>query len=65
MVSVFWCLLQAIAFVGAIERSSFLQPLSREEERMWLDRLLAGDEQARETLILHNMRLCAGMRGAL
>ena len=59
MFSVLWTLFQAIALVGAIERSSFLQPLSREEERMWLDRLLAGDEQARETLILHNMRLCA------
>jgi RNA polymerase sporulation-specific sigma factor len=59
MFSVIWTLLQAIAFIGAIKSSSFPQPLSKEEERMWLDRLLAGDEQARETLILHNLRLVA------
>ncbi len=59
MFSVLWTLLQAIAFLGAIRNSSFPQPLSKEEERMWLDRYMQGDEQARETLILHNLRLVA------
>ncbi len=59
MFSVFWCLLEAIAFLGALGGSSFPQPLTREEERKWLDRLLAGDDEARETLILHNLRLVA------
>ena len=59
MISVLWALLQAIAFIGSIKSSSFPQPLSKEEERMWIDRYLKGDEQARETLILHNLRLVA------
>lgn len=59
MFSVFWCLLEAIAFIGALKSNSFPQPLSAQEERKWLDRLLLGDEQARETLILHNLRLVA------
>jgi len=32
-------------------------PLSAEEERVVLDRLAAGDETARDTLITHNLRL--------
>ena len=58
MFSLLWVLFQAIVFCGAIG-SSFPKPLTREEERMWLDRLMQGDEQARETLILHNLRLVA------
>lgn len=36
---------------------SFPKPLSAAEERMWLDRLAAGDPQARNVLIEHNLRL--------
>ncbi len=59
MFSVLWCLLESIALIGAIRSNSYPQPLSKEEERMWLDRLLAGSDEARETLILHNLRLVA------
>jgi len=60
MFSVLWVLLQTIAFIGAIgSNGSFLQPLSKEEKRMWIKRLEAGDEEARETLIVHNLRLAA------
>jgi RNA polymerase sporulation-specific sigma factor len=48
-------------FSGYISnKSSFLQPLSSEEEEVCLKRYKAdGDLQARETLIKHNMRLVA------
>ena len=36
---------------------SFPKPLSAAEERVWLDRLAAGDPQARNVLIEHNLRL--------
>ena len=38
---------------------AFLSPLSMEEERLCLERLKQGDHQAKEELILHNMRLVA------
>jgi len=38
---------------------AFLSPLSQEEERECIERLKAGDMNAREELILHNMRLVA------
>ncbi len=38
---------------------AFLSPLSQEEEKACIERLKAGDAEARETLILHNMRLVA------
>ncbi len=60
MFSVLWLLLQSIAFIGAIGSSgSFPQPLSAEEEQKWVRRLIEGDEEAREKLIVHNLRLAA------
>ena len=38
---------------------AFLSPMSQEEEKECLSKLKAGDEQAKEKLILHNMRLVA------
>lgn len=38
---------------------SFPKPLSAEEERACFERMAAGDEQARNTLIEHNLRLVA------
>ena len=38
---------------------SFPRPLSREEEREYLERWLAGDLEARNILVEHNMRLVA------
>ena len=60
MFSLFWLFMQSIAFVGAIgSNGSFPQPLSAEEEQKWVRRLIAGDEEAREKLIVHNLRLAA------
>lgn len=38
---------------------SFPRPLSREEEREYLDRWLSGDLEARNVLVEHNLRLVA------
>lgn len=38
---------------------SFPKPLSREEEKQYLDRWLAGDLEARNVLVEHNLRLVA------
>ena len=38
---------------------SFPKPLSREEEKRYLDRWLAGDLEARNVLVEHNLRLVA------
>lgn len=53
-------LLNSICFFGAIgETASFPKPLEKEEEAYWLMRLAEGDEEAREQLIVHNLRLVA------
>ena len=60
MFSFLWLLFQSIAFIGAIgSNGSFPKPLSPEEEKKWVQLLIAGDEEAREKLIVHNLRLCA------
>ena len=60
MLSFLWLLFQSIALIGAIgSNGSFPQPLSAEAEQKWVRRLIAGDEEAREKLIVHNLRLCA------
>lgn len=60
MFSFLWLLLQSIAFIGAIgSNGSFPKPLSPEEEQKWVRLLIAGDEEAREKLIVHNLRLAA------
>ena len=60
MFSFLWLLLQSIVFIGAIgSNGSFPKPLSPEEEQKWVQLLIAGDGEAREKLIVHNLRLCA------
>ena len=55
-----WLLLQTFVCIGAIGSvTSFPKPLSPEEEQKWVQLLIAGDEEAREKLIVHNLRLCA------
>ena len=39
--------------------NTFPAPLSLEEERMYVERMLSGDEEARAKLIEHNLRLVA------
>ncbi|MFO7263120.1 MAG: sporulation sigma factor SigK [Bacillaceae bacterium G1] len=46
-------------FVSYIKNNAFPQPLSEEEEREALERMKAGDKEARNRLIEHNLRLVA------
>lgn len=50
----------ALFLLGYLSRgSAFPQPLTREEEARLIEQMAAGDAQAREKLIEHNLRLCA------
>lgn len=60
MFSVLWLFLHVFACIGAIgSTGSFPKPLGEAEERETIERLMRGDERARETLIVHNLRLVA------
>ncbi len=56
-----WSLLGRIVFFTGVigTKSSFPKPLSKEEEEGYLARVAAGDNEAKEILIKHNMRLVA------
>ncbi len=45
------------SFVSTIQ--GFPEPLSKEEEAQWIEKLVQKDEKAREVLINHNLRLVA------
>lgn len=45
------------AFVSSIQ--GFPKPLTKEEEAVWVEKLVKGDTKAREILINHNLRLVA------
>ncbi|NLO90276.1 MAG: RNA polymerase sporulation sigma factor SigK [Clostridia bacterium] len=47
------------AFIGYLNNSSFPHPLSEEEEKIYIDRLVKNDVEARNILIEHNLRLVA------
>ncbi len=50
----------ALFFVGYIQsRAAFPQPLGSQEERRCIEKMHEGDDQARRTLIEHNLRLVA------
>lgn len=50
----------ALFLLGMLSRgNAFPKPLSREEEAEMIERMAQGDSEARETLIAHNLRLCA------
>ncbi len=54
----FWIIKDCLFLLGYISgRQSFLKPLSPEEERSALTRMRDGDEEARQLLVEHNMRL--------
>ena len=59
--SFIWYLLgKLLFFTGAIsQKSSFPPPLSAEKEKECLERMAAGDSEAKELLIKHNLRLVA------
>jgi len=49
-----------IFFIGRVENiSSFPEQLSKEDEKMYIARLLKGDNEAKHKLIIHNLRLVA------
>lgn len=48
-----------LLLLSYITNNTFPQPLSPEEEREYLARMLAGDEEARNILTEHNLRLVA------
>ena len=57
--AVFEILQHALCYVGYVRNNSFAKPLSKEEEADCIERLSRHDEQAREKLIEHNLRLVA------
>lgn len=46
-------------FTGSYSNESFLEPLSSEDEEMFIKLKLNGDKNARNKLIEHNLRLVA------
>lgn len=57
--TMFEILSNALCYVGYIRSNSFAQPLDKEEEIQCLKKLQEHDEEARNTLIEHNLRLVA------
>lgn len=57
--TIFEVLSNALCYVGYIRSNSFLQPLDKEEEARCIDLLKDKDEDARNQLIEHNLRLVA------
>ena len=59
MLQVLFIMLQeCLFFLGYVTgKSEFPQPLSREEEAEYIQRMEDGDEKARQELITHNLRL--------
>ena len=50
----------ALFLLGYLSRgNAFPQPLGRREELELIEQMTTGDQQAREKLIEHNLRLCA------
>lgn len=46
-------------FSGAYSNNAFPEPLTKEEEELYIDKMLKGDKEARSILIEHNLRLVA------
>ena len=46
-------------FTGAYSNNAFPDPLSKDEEEVYIDRMMNGDKEARSKLIEHNLRLVA------
>lgn len=49
----------ALFFVSYVKNQAFPQPLSQEDETKFIDQMQTGDENARNKLIEHNLRLVA------
>ncbi len=49
----------SLVLLGYLNHQVFPQPLDEESEKLWLERMEHGNEEARNTLIEHNLRLVA------
>ena len=56
-------LLKGLFLAGYVKSASFPKPLTAAEEQQAVAELLAGNEEARDSLIVHNLRLCAHIAG--
>lgn len=50
---------EVMVFVSYVKNNAFPQPLSEKDEKKYLERMETGDEEARNILIEHNLRLVA------
>ena len=50
---------EVLVFVSFVKNNAFPQPLSRKDERKYLELMAEGDEDARNRIIEHNLRLVA------
>ncbi len=57
--SIFQLLSHVLGYVGYIKSNTFLQPLSKEEEKLCIKGLQEQNEDCRNKLIEHNLRLVA------
>ena len=49
----------SLLLAGVVSSGNFPEPLDEDEERLYLERMKAGDADARNTIIEHNLRLVA------
>lgn len=59
MFQLFLALMKLLPFIGSVKSKSFPDPLSAVDEQMYLERMANGDNDARNKLIEHNLRLVA------
>lgn len=59
LVNIIHFILQNMSFLGSYSNDVFPEPLSEEEEKKYITLMKNGDKEARNKLILHNLRLVA------
>ncbi|WP_018133546.1 RNA polymerase sporulation sigma factor SigK [Effusibacillus pohliae] len=59
LAAVAWLIREVALFISYIKNNAFPQPLSEQEEEKYLKLMASGDENARNILIEHNLRLVA------
>ena len=59
MLGLFLSLIKNMILTGAYQNQVFKDPLSEEEEQVYIKKMINGDSLAREKLIEHNLRLVA------
>ncbi len=59
LAAVSYLMREVIVFVSYVKNNAFPQPLSKEDEKKYLQLAAQGDQEARNLLIEHNLRLVA------